>query len=135
MGAGLGPGNVIAGNLQEDILQALLMISFQKFARSPAVDDASPLKEDDPVRHLLHLLHVVRCVENGEALAVSDSAQQTAGLVGDIRIQRSCGLIQKQDLRVVEQSPGQMESGELSRREIPGEVLAQVVNLKGIENF
>src|ERR1051325_11118356 len=96
-------------------------------------DEAPVVDHGDPVRRALRLIHVVRRQEHGYALALPEVAHVGPYLVAALRIETERRLVEKQDLRRVQQPAGDLETAFHAARERLDQIGAPLPQLEHSE--
>src|SRR5581483_7136754 len=91
------------GHLQENILQVFLPEEVEDFGGGAGRQNLPLMQKNDPVGDLLHLFHVMRGVEEGQPVFFSDRLEQGPRLIGDVGVEAGGRLVQKEDLRLIEE--------------------------------
>jgi hypothetical protein len=101
--------------------------------RRPLGHDAPEVEEHDAVAHLLHLLHVVGRVQEREAALAPDREQLLERLVRDVGIEARGGLVEDEELGVVEQRPGEARPRLLAQGEVAEALDRLLAELEALE--
>ena len=93
-------------------------------------DQFSVIDDRDPVRDTFCLVYVMRGKEDRGVLGVIQILHVCPKLASALRIEAQGGLVEKEDLRHVQQSTGDLKSAFHAARELFHKILAPVPQLE-----
>src|SRR5262249_26727574 len=97
--------------------------------------DASLVHDHDPVGHLERLLLVVRDEDAGDVDLVVQPAQPRAQLLTDLRVERTEGLVEQEDLGLGRARPGERHALPLPAGELRRQGLLETLELHQLEQL
>src|SRR3984893_9909957 len=107
-------------DVEKPLFQRFAAVADEKPARGVVVLDPSTLHDDDALAQALDLGHVVGGEQHGGAALLAEALEMRAHPVGGVGVERGGRLVEKQDLRRIDQRLGKRDAGLLPRRKLAG---------------